>query len=250
MRQLEFLLAPFGGSKREREPRGVATRCYLELNGEIVAYLLKRSHRKSFGLTVDTAGLHVAAPMRAPVSMVEAFIREHGKWVLRKLREWSRYRDTLPQPWRVGDDLPFLGAPLPTRFEPALTGARRAGGLLEIGATPDNALQLWLRSEALPLFSGRVSHYAPRLGVDLPRLSLSNAQTRWGTCSETGRVSLNWRLVHFRLDVIDYVVVHELAHLIEMNHSRHFWALVGSELPDYASAKAELRARARELPDI
>jgi predicted metal-dependent hydrolase len=222
----------------------------VQLDGEIVTYLLKRSRRRSMGLTVDTEGLHVAAPLRAPLAAIEAFIRANDKWVKRKLREWTRYRDTLPQPWRIGDALPFLGAPLATRYEPALNGARRIGDMLEIGAAPLNALPLWLREQALPLFTERVAIYAPRLGVPVPRLGLSNAQTRWGTCSETGRVTLNWRLVHFRLAVIDYVVVHELAHLREMNHSRHFWTLVGKELPDYTVAKAELRTRARELPDI
>lgn len=248
MLQLEFLLSPF--LPRARTKRAVESKCYLQLDGKIVAYLLKRSRRRSIGLTVDTDGLHVAAPLRAPLPAVESFIRDNGKWVSRKLREWSRYRETLPQPWRIGDPLPFLGHPLATRFEPALTGARRIGDMLEIGASPVNALPLWLREQALPLFSGRIAAYAGRMGVATPRLGLSNAQTRWGTCSETGRVTLNWRLMHFRLEVIDYVVVHELAHLREMNHSRHFWTLVGSQLPDFASAKAELRDRARQLPDI
>lgn len=248
MLQLEFLLSPF--LPRERGPRAVESKGYLQLDGAIVCYLLKRSRRRSMGLTVDTDGLHVAAPLRAPVAMIESFIREHGKWVTRKLREWSKYRETLPLAWRIGDPLPFLGSPLATRFEPALTGARRIGDMLEIGSSPVNALPLWFREQALPLFAGRIHAYAGRMGVAVPRLGLSNAQTRWGTCSETGRVTLNWRLVHFRLEVIDYVVVHELAHLREMNHSRQFWTLVGKQLPDYASAKAELRERARQLPDI
>jgi predicted metal-dependent hydrolase len=222
----------------------------VQLEGEIVAYLLQKSRRRSMSLTVDTEGLHVAAPAGAPLTGIETFIRANSKWVKRKLREWMRYRDTLPPPWRIGDDLPFLGATLHTRFEPDLHGARRAGDCLEIGPFPANAVQLWLREQALPLFAERIALYAGKLGVPVPSLGLSNAQTRWGTCTETGRVTLNWRLVYFRPVVIDYVVVHELAHLIEMNHSRHFWALVGRQLPDYVVAKTELRARARQLPDL
>ncbi len=248
MQQLELLLAP--PAPRARRRRSAETRCYLQLDGEIVAYLLSRSRRRSMSLTVDTEGLHVATPSGAPIAGIETFVRANSKWVKRKLREWMRYRETLPPPWRIGDVLPFLGNILHTRLEPDLNGVRRVDDRLEIGPAPANALQLWLRERALPLFSERVALYSQRLGVPAPSLGLSNAQTRWGTCTETGRVTLNWRLVHFRLAVIDYVVVHELSHLLEMNHSRHFWALVGSQLPDYAVAKAELLARARQLPDI
>jgi predicted metal-dependent hydrolase len=248
MQQLELLLAP--PLPRARRGRSAETRCYVQLDGEIVAYLLQRGRRRSMSLTVDTEGLHVAASAGAPLAGIEAFIRGNAKWVKRKLRDWMRYRDTLPPPWRIGDELPFLGGVLRTRFEPGIEGCRRTEDRLEIGPLPANALQLWLRAQALPLFTERMALYAPRLGVATPSLGLSNAQTRWGTCAETGRVTLNWRLVYFRLAVIDYVVVHELAHLVEMNHSRHFWALVGSQLPEYTAAKAELRARARQLPEI
>jgi predicted metal-dependent hydrolase len=222
----------------------------VQLDGEIVSYLLLRSRRRSLSLTVDTEGLHVAAPVRATQTGIEAFIRANEKWVQRKLREWMRYRDTLPPPWRMGDDLPFLGGSLHTRFEPTIEGARRTGDCLEIGPSPADSVQLWLRAQAFPLFAERIALYAAQMGLPAPRLGLSNAQTRWGTCAETGRVTLNWRLVYFRLAVIDYVVVHELAHLREMNHSRHFWALVGKQLPDYDTARAELRTRARQLPDL
>lgn len=251
-KQLEFLLSPFMARPRARKPGAV--QCTLELEGEIVPYLLKRSRRSSIGLTIDTRGLHVAAPQRAAVSAIEGFIREHGKWIKRKLREWARYSQTLPKPWNIGDPLPFLGTPLPTCFEPSLQGALLrvdgSGKFLEIGPLPLDAVQQWLKAEAMPLLTERVAIHADRLGVPVPRLGLSNAKTRWGTCSESGRVTLNWRLVHFRLEIIDYVIVHELAHLIELNHSRHFWALVGKLLPDFAAAKAELKARTRELPDF
>jgi predicted metal-dependent hydrolase len=248
MQQLELLPEP--SVLRRRRRRVPETRCHVRVDGDIVAYLLSRSGRRSVSLTVDTDGLHVAAPAGAPIAGVEAFIRDNAKWVKRKLREWMRYRDTLPPPWRIGDDLPFLGEALRTRIEPGLVGARRVDNWLEIGLLPADAPRLWLKEQAQPLFAERIAYHAARMGVATPRLGLSNAQTRWGTCTETGRVTLNWRLVHFRLAVIDYVVVHELAHLIEMNHSRHFWALVGRQLPDYAVARAELRTRARQLPEI
>jgi hypothetical protein len=247
MRQLEFLLSPLPPPLRRR---AAETRCYLDLDGTILGYLLKRSDRRSIGLTVDTEGLHVAAPQRAPQAMVERFILANRKWVMRKTRDWARYRETLPQTWRIGDKLPFIGAELSTRFSPELHGARRLDGVLEVGALPVTAVTDWLRMEALSLFADRVAHYAAKLGVPRPRIGLSNAQTRWGTCTETGRVTLNWRLLHFRLEVIDYVVVHELAHLLELNHSDRFWAIVAAIVPDYLVAKKELRTGIRQLPDL
>jgi predicted metal-dependent hydrolase len=86
-----------------------------------------------------------------------------------------------------------------------------------------------------------LAHYAPQVGVHFRDFALSSATTRWGSCSSTGTIRLNWRLIHFSLDVIDYVVVHELAHLREMNHSPRFWAVVEAVMPDYRHARATLK---------
>jgi hypothetical protein len=91
-------------------------------------------------------------------------------------------------------------------------------------------------------------HYAPQLGVDLPPLSLSAARTRWGSCSLRSGIRLNWRLIHFPPPLIDYVVVHELAHLREMNHGARFWSIVAELYPDYRNARAELKRCATHCP--
>jgi len=102
------------------------------------------------------------------------------------------------------------------------------------------AVQSWLQRQALRVFKERCAHFAPRLGVRVRRLSLSSAATRWGSASADGAIWLHWRLIHFTLPVIDYVVAHELAHLREMNHSRAFWEVVRSVVPDYARARRTL----------
>ena len=98
-----------------------------------------------------------------------------------------------------------------------------------------------LQRQARRVFEERCAAYAARLGVRVRRLSLSSAATRWGSASADGSIRLNWRLVHFALPVIDYVVAHELAHLREMNHSPAFWDVVRSVVPGYAQARAVLR---------
>jgi hypothetical protein len=102
-------------------------------------------------------------------------------------------------------------------------------------------VQSWLQRQARALFEQRCAHFATALGVRMTRLRLSAAQTRWGSASADGSIRLNWRLVHFSLDVIDYVVAHELAHLREMNHSPAFWSVVRSVIPDMEQRKASLR---------
>ncbi|MDM7457152.1 MAG: M48 family metallopeptidase [Tepidimonas sp.] len=98
-----------------------------------------------------------------------------------------------------------------------------------------------LRERARALFAARVAHYAPLLAVRPAALRLSSARTRWGSASARGTVSLNWRLVCLPVELLDYVVVHELAHLREMHHGPAFWAVVAAVLPDYAERRAALR---------
>ncbi|MDQ2733672.1 MAG: M48 family metallopeptidase, partial [Pseudomonadota bacterium] len=105
-----------------------------------------------------------------------------------------------------------------------------------------DAVQSWLQREARALFEVRCAHYAQRLGVSVTRLTLSSAATRWGSASASGAVRLHWRLIHFPLATIDYVVAHELAHLREMNHSPRFWTVVRSVVPDYETARRELQS--------
>jgi len=98
-----------------------------------------------------------------------------------------------------------------------------------------------LQSQARRVFEERCADFAARLGVRVRRLSLSSASTRWGSASADGSIRLNWRLVHFAVPVIDYVVAHELAHLREMNHSDAFWDVVRSVMPDLEQARGTLR---------
>jgi predicted metal-dependent hydrolase len=104
-----------------------------------------------------------------------------------------------------------------------------------------DAVQAWLMRQAKRIFTERLDHFAPQLQVSWRKLSLSNAGTRWGSARMDGSIRLNWRLVHFRQPVIDYVVAHELSHLRVMDHSARFWDTVESVVPDYAMLRAQLK---------
>ena len=114
-------------------------------------------------------------------------------------------------------------------------------------ASPDqirDAVQAWLMRQAKRVFHERLDHFAPQLGVQWKKLALSNAGTRWGSASADGSIRLNWRLIHFSLSVIDYVVAHELSHLRVMDHSPRFWDTVHSVVPDYAALRRQLKNEA------
>ena len=112
----------------------------------------------------------------------------------------------------------------------------------------------WIKREALVLYRSRIGQLAPRLGVPAPEVALSRARTQWGCCTRkrdgSARILLNWKLMHFELPLIDYVVAHELAHLRHMNHSPAFWREVARLYPDYQRAREALRTRGHLIPEL
>lgn len=232
----------------------------VRLRDRDVPYLLKRSQqRRSIVLTVDERGLTVSAPWRSTERRILAIIRDAEDWVLKKLATWSAY-ETRNQTWAHGDTIRYLGGMLPIHLErqaAATTAVLDDQRALRIGLPdPDSAEAVkaatvnWYRRHAQTNFTGRIAVYAPMLGVAVPRLLLSNARSRWGSCNARREVRLNWRLIQAQQPTIDYVVVHELAHLIEMNHSRRFWDLVAAACPHHKESRAELDRMGRYYMDI
>jgi hypothetical protein len=233
----------------------------IRLGEHLVAYELRRARRRSIGFVVGVEGLSVSAPRWVGVGDVEAALREKAAWILRKLHEQRERAQRLAAArvdWRDGSTIPFLGETVILVLDPRATGAvlhtaddtlpgvpRLTLHLgLPQGAAPEqirDTVQSWLQRQARRLFEERCAWFAGRLGVHMKRLTLSPASTRWGSASADGSIRLNWRLVHFGLPVIDYVVTHELAHLREMNHSAAFWDVVRQALPEFEAARGALR---------
>lgn len=227
----------------------------IVIAGQAVAYQLKRSARRTIGLSIDHRGLRVGAPSRAKLGDIEALIHQHSQWVIDKLAAW---RDR-PAPEKLqvinGTVIFVLNSPLTV----AITAIGRsrwqfAGDTLYLNPTATtNANQLLekaLREKARALFAERLAHYAPLLGVANPPLRLSSARTRWGSCSHHSGIALNWRLIFMPLVIVDYVVVHELAHLKEMNHSPRFWSVVEQICPDWPAHRLALRQLAQQIPQL
>jgi predicted metal-dependent hydrolase len=220
------------------------------LEGMHVAYLFQRVRRRSIGFVVGPDGLEVRAPKWVTLKEVELGLQERGEWVLRKWAEMQERQKNIRQiEWREGASLDYLGAPIHLRLSPEngrseLNDQRELLLALPHNAEPSqirDAVQAWLMRQAKDLFETRLNFYAPQMGVQWRRLSLSNAGSRWGSARVDGAIRLNWRLIHLKPDAIDYVVVHELAHLHEMNHSPAFWKVVASILPDHMARRKELQ---------
>lgn len=230
----------------------------LLLAGIPVGYRLERSRRRSIGMTVRVEGLQVRAPLGTSLAAVQQVLQGKADWIVRKLAE-QRQRGLEQQSarlqWGAQTALPYLGTSLALQLAaalPARTAAQlRPDGVLQLALAMDappgqirQRVHAWWLQQARQHFTARLAHFAPQLGVQWRSLRLSGARTRWGSARSDGAIRLNWRLLHYAPEIIDYVVVHELSHLRHMDHSPRFWATVGSVLPDYRALRQRLRDQA------
>ena len=240
------------------------------LSGVLVGFALKRGKRRTIGFSVGPEGLAVSAPKWVPLAEIDRAVQEKASWVLKKLQETRERHSRMESArfdWQDGATVPFMGGELVLLLDPRQQRSAMAEQLTTLSSQDDeaqvgavqrrvlhlgvahnasatqirDAAQAWLMRHAKQLFEERLNHYAPQLGVSWRRLSLSSAGTRWGSASADGSIRLNWRLIHFKLSVIDYVVVHELSHLRVMDHSPRFWDTVRAIVPDYAELRGQLK---------
>lgn len=221
----------------------------IELKGKAITYTIKRRRgRRNIGLIIDAAGLTVRTPLRIAKSEIERVLSENTDWVIRKLDHWQT-KLVHQQTWVSGSTLQFMGGTLylyPMKASDGCSIERQDNRLYIRTTQPEDIAHLkiqvikWLKQQAQVLLQSRVNTYVAKLGITNPVMRLSNARTYWGLCNGKNRVLLNWRLVQMPLELADYVVAHELAHLIELNHSPNFWRVVASIFPDYKRAKKEV----------
>jgi hypothetical protein len=216
----------------------------IELAGRLVEYRFERRRRRTIGISIDAEGLRVAAPLRAPWREIEGFLRAKQRWIADKLDEWAAAPRPAVLRVETGERLPLLGETVQIQVRPG--PVRREGGVLGVpGCKP---LLAWLKAAALEALTPRAAHYAARLERPAPPLALSSARTQWGVCSANGSIRLSWRLVHLEPALSDYVVAHEVAHLVELNHSRRFWSVVSSLYPEWRAARERLELAGAALP--
>jgi predicted metal-dependent hydrolase len=228
----------------------------LTIDGLSFQYDVRRSARRhrTVEVSVDRTGaIHVAAPMRMPQGAIEEFLARRRGWLQRQLAA-SATRQRRPTPgYATGDEVPFLGEALRLRVQLSLPGhasvVRRVKRSLEVALAPSKepptaavatVLERWYRDAARDVLERRVAHFAERVAA--PSSVLIRSQKHlWGSCSSDGVLRFNWRLVMAPLDVVDYVVVHELCHLRHPHHQKPFWDAVSSIMPVYRARRATLR---------
>jgi predicted metal-dependent hydrolase len=231
----------------------------MTIGSRTLHYALKRSARRSIGFAIDSTGLTITAPRWVTLADIETAITDKQRWIFTKLIEWQTRVEQRALPkvdWKDGAEVPYLGQPVRVKLgapQGTLAFSAEDAALqvpLPLQADPQqikDRVQGWLQGEAKRLFGERLAIYAEKLGVNYRAYALSSAATRWGSCSSDGKIRLNWRLIHFPLSIIDYVVAHELAHLREMNHSPRFWQTVESIFPEFREARQTLKSHPPEL---
>jgi len=241
----------------EPPPADAAPTRVALLEGRAVEFRFARRNRRTIGIRVNEHGLSVAAPMRAPWREVEGFLHEKAHWILAKLDQRAAAGKPRTIFGESGETLPLHGREVVLVVSPARRSVNLLGTDLHIGVPEPHRrgavrdlLLRWLKSRALDALAPRVAHYAARVSLPPPPLKLSNARTQWGVCMASGRVRLSWRLVHLDPELADYVVAHEVAHLVELNHSERFWALVEWLYPHWREARERIERDAATIPRI
>ena len=173
-----------------------------EYAGQVYFFRILRSDRKTIALQIREGEILVRAPRRASTGVIREFVDSHGAWIAKTMERQSR--QTVPK-------------------------------------MLDEAERKRLRQRAGEMIRERVEYYAPKMGVTYNRIFIKEQKTRWGSCSSSGNLNFNWKLILIDEELLDYVVVHELAHRKQMNHSPQFWQEVEKILPDYKERRRRLK---------
>ncbi|HEY5282189.1 MAG TPA: SprT family zinc-dependent metalloprotease [Polyangia bacterium] len=235
----------------------------VQFGRTLLAYQIKRSQRRATVsiAVVPNEGLVVTAPAKATTARLDDLVRRKGAWIARRLKHQDELPPALPEREFVsGETFKYLGRQYRLRvkagapggqvhlhgpylnliLDKALSASLRAPGARQ-------ALVEWYRAKARQYLPRRAAQWSTRLALPEPRIVVAEPPKRWGSTSKNGTVRINWRVLQCPVSLVDYVVAHELVHLIHEDHSRAFWATLGAIMPDYEDRKKRLRAMGPRL---
>jgi predicted metal-dependent hydrolase len=233
----------------------------INLDGHQLQYALKRSHRARYiRLAVHRdAGLIVTVPWRYNAGNLSRLLEKKSKWIIEKCRQYLNVASPPPKKeFITGDSIPYLGKMLKLIIQSNFDGvntAKRKQNTLTIAVNSNRndvntALESWYRMEAREIIGKKTAELSERMGVHFNKLGIRGQRTRWGSCSRKGSLSFNWKLIMAPDAVINYVIVHELAHLKEMNHSNKFWGVVAEYCPRFRQHRKWLKEHDAELNTV
>lgn len=233
----------------------------VSLQEQTISFMLKRSQRKSIGLRISDEGLIITAPVWASQNQIHDALTSKANWILQKLQDLEQRlaQQAMSQTvWQADGQLPYLGTLIRLQLNPLLSQTLFTGDLtapqdadrLCLQLAPDADSQrvqdlchVWLQKQAHYYLDLRLRYFLKHTDYQerLKNWRLASPAKRWGSCSSLGTIMLNWRLIHFKPAIIDYVVAHEVAHLKHMDHSAAFWQEVERLLPDFYTARQQLK---------
>ena len=229
------------------------------INGQTITYTVKRSLRaKRVRLEVrQQTGLTVVVPHFYEIGQLSGLLQSKGRWISRNLSRCSHFQSlSAKKELRSGDTVPYLGRDLELVKREnhdgvgdvtldgnilAVSPGLFKNGILEL------ALEQWYRTEAAKLINERADKLSSQMGISYKRVAIRGQKTRWGSCSHKKNLNFNWKLIMAPEPVIDYVIIHELTHLKEMNHSKRFWELVAEYCPAWRDYKKWLKQHEADL---
>lgn len=225
----------------------------IDLHQTTIEYDVRHSSRATKPrIDVDLQGVTVVVPDSRQVQPAD-LLERHADWLLEKHREYETYREKIPERrHEAGETFPYLGDPHEVVVE-RRSASRVVDGTLRLAqhhvddTSVRRALETLYRRKAREAFERFAEQYAAAMDVEYGRIEVRNQQTKWGSCSSSGTLSLNWRLVLAPIEIVEYIVVHEVAHLREPNHGDDFWALVEAHDPDYRAHKQWLEENSLQL---
>lgn len=220
--------------------QSLGTSIHTLLNQTVLSYTLIRCQRKTIGLKVDQQGLTLRVPLKCSKAAIENALLKHAHWINTKLAQ-----QTSPRSFHTGQTISYLGQSLVLNANASISQLTEEACHLAVDNTHtaiQNELKTLFRKNALPYFKSRAAYWAEKMQLFPTKISLSSAKTRWGSCNHRGEIRFSLQLMQVSPLCIDYVIIHELAHLQEMNHSLHFWKIVAIYCPDYQKRRRELKA--------
>lgn len=223
-------------------------------------YTLARSRRKTIGIAIDKNGLiKVTSPFGVSESYINELIQKKLQWILKKLAELEAHlaNGKTPKLFQDGEKFLYLGKELELKitysnYKKAYTGIKGESIIIDAPTgfnleAVKHLLRLWYIEQFRQIAVQRIEHYSAVIGVFPKKIAIREQKTRWGSCSTGGSISLNWKLVMAPLEIVDYVVIHELCHMKVMNHSKEFWDTVGAYFPNYKDCRGWLKRNSNVL---
>lgn len=231
----------------------------VDIGTKIIEYQINYSRRKTMSITVKPDGtIRVAAPKGTAAKTVQDWVASKSKWIAAKMAEVEMAnRQIAERSFQSGEEFLYLGRPMRLELvndpQQTRTMVRGREGTIQVTgpdcspAAVKAALETWYRWAAGRYIGARVQNYQIQVGRKPGRITIREQKTRWGSCSARGNLNFNWRIMMAPPEIIDYLVVHELCHLVHLNHSPVFWNLVGSIMPDYKVRKEWLGKNGHQL---